>query len=877
MPNDQPHEPLSIEEVAHPWYVRHRNWLIAGAVAGGLVALGRMRSGTLLSNPLRSKDPKYWLGPMDLGDAPPAPEDFRFPALLEELWDKGKYLHFGISDHTKTDITDTILQFYNALGRPMSVPYDTHIKLTSAIHSLPQTPHWRQNVVNLKWLFEAAQDDPELLRWVWYAIHVPALAALSPKNQQRVFKIIDELPPKQRWRVEWFYRSVPHLFRTTHFPPNAFHPGFINNATRSGYTLEQALALPYKKFLESIVLHEPVEGKPPPENLWLEVHEYSPKKRDLRMLLPRAVVNFPQRDYLRAYRFLEKDKALQEADRIRGAIGLAFIFGPDWKKWLAQMQMRGVDAHDATFWLPQEPAPGLGRFLRRRFLKPATVDSEMVGQMNMIADNWNALPPAVKRDTTKRIIKYITTRRYENIRDEDFAEEAARWGVDVDEYEDMESRFLRATDKKAKTGDTIPSADVVSGDLRLFKLEYDDPRGLFVGRHTACCQAPGLEGESCAWYGVESPDSVFYAVEDPTGAIIAQSWVWRHQDVLVYDNIEGPGIQASATRRQVFDMYRELAKKLLNADPRLREVRIGSTRDRRTPPGIYKMIDWGIESAKNEDIAIVPPPLDYLQEADYPYSDASKKQYVVAKKDTGTKYFRRSEYMAVLAKMLGQVWEGEGPYSVGEDEVKALISLITDNSPFEVAYEIGEPSDEGRSFQFSGMYVYNCFDVPVYLWTSIGGKYAKAPAFTVQVCLEGNFRDLSLRKFKQRIDVLARSQHQQTVLNALKINLDDDTYSFDLEPDLPSEVSYNYARYAVLIEEPFSGMEEFRFYRTLEDAQKIAGVLQGVSEGYHNYDAIIQVLRELSDEEIEQFEAGELEYEEDDCHQIRPDEWWCVE
>ncbi|MFX4369979.1 hypothetical protein ABTA37_19815, partial [Acinetobacter baumannii] len=45
-------------------------------------------------------------------------------------------------------------------------------------------------------------------------------------------------------------------------------------------------------------------------------------------------------------------------------------------------------------------------------------------------------------------------------------------------------------------------------------LPRSDPRGLFLGEHTHCCQHPGEAGSACAWFGQENARSGFFVVEN---------------------------------------------------------------------------------------------------------------------------------------------------------------------------------------------------------------------------------------------------------------------------------------------------------------------------------------------------------------------------
>lgn len=82
-----------------------------------------------------------------------------------------------------------------------------------------------------------------------------------------------------------------------------------------------------------------------------------------------------------------------------------------------------------------------------------------------------------------------------------------------------------------------PPYPVMEGELYLRQLPKVDPRGVFAGQYVDCCQHPQSSGYPCAWHGHESPDGAFWVIER-NGAIIAVSWVWRHENTLVLDSLE---------------------------------------------------------------------------------------------------------------------------------------------------------------------------------------------------------------------------------------------------------------------------------------------------------------------------------------------------
>lgn len=127
---------------------------------------------------------------------------------------------------------------------------------------------------------------------------------------------------------------------------------------------------------------------------------------------------------------------------------------------------------------------------------------------------------------------------YASVRVPAFAQEAARWGVSPDHYPALEARWVAALQVKREG---VPRIRVSHAGIEARVLDRDDPRALFAGEHTGCCQHPGGAGEEAAWASVKNPDSSVLVFEKH-GEILRQAWVWRGRarpDVLVLDSLEG--------------------------------------------------------------------------------------------------------------------------------------------------------------------------------------------------------------------------------------------------------------------------------------------------------------------------------------------------
>jgi hypothetical protein len=248
------------------------------------------------------------------------------------------------------------------------------------------------------------------------------------------------------------------------------------------------------------------------------------------------------------------------------ALQLTRVFGGGWKEWLAAQSKLGRTLHDATYWLPSDgrPAEGLGQFLRDN-------GSRAVNRLEIIAKRWNEVPLEMREKPYDEVLQHLLSMSYPSAKDAKFAEEAASWGVSSKKYQEWESRYLAAKDKPSP----FPTNKVWSdGNLVARFLRRDDPRGLFLGQHTNCCQHPGNgHGAASAWNGLENPNAGYFVVERVYGKdenapreIVAQSWAWiSDEGNLVFDNVEAKTL--GPRQNAVRGLYQRAANDLTEQFP----------------------------------------------------------------------------------------------------------------------------------------------------------------------------------------------------------------------------------------------------------------------------------------------------------------------
>jgi hypothetical protein len=188
--------------------------------------------------------------------------------------------------------------------------------------------------------------------------------------------------------------------------------------------------------------------------------------------------------------------------------------------------------HDATFWLPiinDSKSKGLSSFLLKNV-------NQSMEDLQVVAINWKDLTDDHKKLPFKELIIKLRSNIYNSFENPSFANECAKWGIPVDKFPTLLNRFQKS---KNITSTFETNKRWTDGKLTARFLKRDDPKGIFLGNYTNCCQHPFNQGRTCAWYGLESKNSGFFVVEDAKGEIVSQSWAWISDDGgLCFDSVE---------------------------------------------------------------------------------------------------------------------------------------------------------------------------------------------------------------------------------------------------------------------------------------------------------------------------------------------------
>lgn len=292
--------------------------------------------------------------------------------------------------------------------------------------------------------------------------------------------------------------------------------------------------------------------------------------------------------------------------QLPSTLNLVSIFGGQSESWLTARTRFGTTVHDATEFLQfhtKEEGAGLAQYLMANAGKKAA-------DLRVVTAAWKTLNTDEKTVPADELVKRIRLRAYPDAKDKSFASEAAQWGIGGDAYKSMEARFLAVKDIPSP----FPTEKVWKGDmgLRGYFLKRSDPRGLFLGHHTNCCQHPDGAGASSAWYGLENRKSGFFVVTNSFDEVIAQSWaVVNEKKQLLLDNVEAKGLGKRETA--VIDLYQKAANDLQR---QFSQVNVGTNSD-------LPMIRW--RQAKSSEL--VSHPRDYSG-----YTDAERQAIIAPAK-----------------------------------------------------------------------------------------------------------------------------------------------------------------------------------------------------------------------------------------------------
>ena len=236
-----------------------------------------------------------------------------------------------------------------------------------------------------------------------------------------------------------------------------------------------------------------------------------------------------------------------------------------------------LSVHDAVYWLPEpmskEANASFAQFVQKNIIYQDAENKDVhrpLEELKIIAQNWKTIERKLQNQEDNSelaklkysyVLSVCMSVKYEDQRNDDFAIEAAKHGTPEEEYHNCEDIYL--------AGLKVPEPFDSKKEFKEGKyigrfLPRNDPRTLFFGDYTDCCQHYGGVGHSCAVSTVKHPFSQLFVIEDDKGKIIAGSWTWENTEgkyrEVCFDNIEALGELMS--RPQINKIYEQVGKYL---------------------------------------------------------------------------------------------------------------------------------------------------------------------------------------------------------------------------------------------------------------------------------------------------------------------------
>lgn len=207
---------------------------------------------------------------------------------------------------------------------------------------------------------------------------------------------------------------------------------------------------------------------------------------------------------------------------------------------------------------------------------------------SMLSEIHNKFDTIINRPETKNIyengkltvdiiLRAMNEPDYSNIREgnNELAELSSKVGLSQEEFDKAQEIFEIT---KKREGSHIPYIETTKKKYRGRILRADDSLNIIVGNITTCCQRVDDWGEASMMHGATEDNGAIFVIEelDEQGnskRIIGQSWTWRNNSRICFDNIEiTEGIYQGLSvedQKEILEIYRKTAERMINVDDKL--------------------------------------------------------------------------------------------------------------------------------------------------------------------------------------------------------------------------------------------------------------------------------------------------------------------
>ena len=252
---------------------------------------------------------------------------------------------------------------------------------------------------------------------------------------------------------------------------------------------------------------------------------------------------------------------------------LLLVFGNNINNWLRKFNnphdaVQGFDSSNFN-WPRSEKE--FGDYLLKATTGYKDLSNFPTQKIAMIQNFWFELTEDEKKLTFNQLYSICDVKNFKivnskyDVKSDEFASQYMNSAL-KEGFEPLQEHYLKSL--------TVPlpkwsNVVLTKGNLTARFLPRSDARGMFLGKHSDCCQSPGDAAEGAALFGQIEPNSAFFVVENKKGQIVAQSWVWEDEwkKIIVFDNIEGKGLgyldtdseevrqQKTKRQKQIFELY----------------------------------------------------------------------------------------------------------------------------------------------------------------------------------------------------------------------------------------------------------------------------------------------------------------------------------
>lgn len=248
---------------------------------------------------------------------------------------------------------------------------------------------------------------------------------------------------------------------------------------------------------------------------------------------------------------------------------------------------------------------------------------------------------------------FVKSNNYENVQvgNQKLAEISNMAGYDQRSFDTLQQIYNYG---KSRTFSSIPRVHTQNGEYTYEILRLDDPLAVAIGTLTDCCQELGNAAETSMEHSMVDKNGRVFVIKDEAGNIVAQSWVWRNQNVLCFDNIEIPAkafirAERGGSSREhftdtVFALYQQAGQELIAKDEeefkklldegKITEEQYEALKLGKATVGTgYNDIADSLRRNSQPDMSKVARPLDFVPPVNLNhvlYTSDSTTQYVIA-------------------------------------------------------------------------------------------------------------------------------------------------------------------------------------------------------------------------------------------------------